>query len=277
MLEVTFDAPRDVDYVELLPYNDRRGDGDRGRGPGPALRACKPGWNRLRVGLRGVRTLSVRIAAVTKPDGPTAGAGGIRELRIPGVAALEALRVPVLAERALAGRDLSRTGLTYLFQRTTGDDPFRRDPRRGSAGAMLVRDRLDGERGLHRVFAPPAARRWLVDGWASAAADAPDSALDRLAGVRGVVRVLRPLPGPPGVPGLERVRRHGPAVDRLVAGRPERLAGVDGAAADHDRAADARPGARACGGRRRCGSWPTAGHCCRRTWLRTVASRSRAR
>ena len=56
------------------------------------------------------------------------------------------------------------------------------------------------------------------------------------------VRVLRPLPGSPGVPGLQRVRPDGPAVDRLVAGRPERLAGVDGAAADHDRAADARPG-----------------------------------
>ena len=41
----------------------------------------------------------------------------------------------MLAERALAAATCARTGLTYLFERTTGDDPFRRDPRRGTAGA----------------------------------------------------------------------------------------------------------------------------------------------
>ena len=55
--------------------------------------------------------------------------GGIRELEIPGVGVTEALRPPVLAERALAGADVSGTSLTYVFQRTTGDDPFRRDAR----------------------------------------------------------------------------------------------------------------------------------------------------
>jgi hypothetical protein len=105
----------------------------------------------------------VRIAAVRKPDGPTAGAGGIRELTLPDLDAREALRPPRLAEQALPND--TQAGLTYLFQRTTGDDPFRRTHARGSAGAALVRDRLDGETGLARVFSPPAARSWTVDGW----------------------------------------------------------------------------------------------------------------
>ena len=164
-LEVTFDAPRDVDEVRLLPYNDRRATVTAVEVNG-RRHAVQPGWNDLPVGPERLRKLTIRIAAVRKPDGPTAGAGGIRELEIPGVTVREALRVPVLAERALAGRDVSRTGLTYLFQRTTGDDPFRRAPERGSAGAALVRDRGDGERGLVRAIEPPAARTWQLDGWA---------------------------------------------------------------------------------------------------------------
>ena len=98
--------------------------------------------------------------------------------------------MPVLAERALAGG--TDAGLTYLFQRTTGDDPFRRDPRRGSASAMLPRDRGDGETGLERIFSPPAARTWELDGWATVAPDAPDSELDALVGRR------RARSSPPG-------------------------------------------------------------------------------
>ena len=196
-LDVTLDTPRDVDQLDLLPYDDRSATVTAVELQGRRF-AVRPGWNRLRVGLRAVTTLRVRIAAVRRPAGPSAAAGGIRELRIPGVTAREALRVPVLAERALAGADLSRTGLTYVFQRTTGDDPFRRDPRRGSSGRELVRDRGDGERGLERVFSPPAARSWSADGWASAAADAPDSALDRLAGVTGAFTSSARFQGRPG-------------------------------------------------------------------------------
>ena len=112
-------------------------------------------------------------------------AAGIRELEIPNVGVTETLRPPVLAERALAGADVSGKSLTYVFQRTTGDDPFRRESEHGSASAALVRDRGDGERGLTRVFSPPAARTWEVDGWASVPNDVVDPAIDRLAGVRG--------------------------------------------------------------------------------------------
>src|SRR5262249_31274804 len=73
----------------------------------------------------------------------------------------------------------------YLFQRTTGDDPFRRDPWHGPATAGLVRDRSDGEKGLERVFSPPAARSWDIAGLESVAPDAADSALDGLVGGDG--------------------------------------------------------------------------------------------
>ncbi len=183
-LEVGFTTPRDVPYVDLEPYNDhlcrvlaveiagRRFD-------------VHDGVNRLPLHLRGVRSLRVQVASVRRAPGVRKRAGGIRDLSIPGVKATEALRPPVVAERALAGRDLSGTGLTYLFQRTTGDDPFSRDRWHGPATAGLVRDRSDGETGLERVFSPPAARDWKVDGWVNVAADAPDSALDRLVGVDG--------------------------------------------------------------------------------------------
>ena len=164
-LEIGFERPTDVDAIDLMPYSDRRAKVTAVEVAGRTF-PVRQGWNRLKLGLRGARSLRVRIARVTEPeDGAPEGAGGIRELRIPGVRVREALRPPVLAERALEGRDLDSTGLTYLFERTTGDDPFRRDPRSGTAGAVLVRDRQDGQRGIERQIAPPAAREWEADGW----------------------------------------------------------------------------------------------------------------
>ena len=183
-LEIGFEAPRDVDAIELLPYSDRRAKVTAVEVAGRTF-PVRQGWNRLELGLRDVRSLRVRIARVAAPEGVPEGPGGIRELRIPGVKLREALRPPVLAERALTGRDLSATGLTYLFERTAGDDPFRRDPRRGTAGAVLVRDRQDGEHGLERAIAPPAARAWEADGWGTVDPHASDSAIDELVGARG--------------------------------------------------------------------------------------------
>ena len=183
-LEVRFTVPRDVPYVDLEPYDDHLCRVLAVEIAGRRY-AVRDGVNRLPVNLRGVSSLRVQIASVRRAPGVRKRAGGIRELSIPGVKATEALRPPVVAERALAGRDVSGTGFTYLLQRTTGDDPFGRDPWHGPATAGLVRDRSDGETGLERVFSPPAARDWTLDGWVSVAADAPDSALDRLVGVKG--------------------------------------------------------------------------------------------
>ena len=191
------------------------------------------------------------------------GAGGIRELRIPGVHVREALRPPVLAERALAGRDLDGTGLTYLFERTAGDDPFRRDPRRGSAGAVLVRDRQDGERGLERVIAPPAARAWRADGWGTV-----DARRRTARSTRWRARAAATFESSGRFEGrrasaLERVRRLAAALDRVVARRAHRVAGVD--------RARSRPPCASCASSRR------ARRCVGRPWCGWSATMPRRR
>ena len=65
-LEVTFDRPRDVDFVELAPYSDRTGRVTEVEVAGRRFEV-RPGWNRLRLGLRDVRSLRVRIARVVRP------------------------------------------------------------------------------------------------------------------------------------------------------------------------------------------------------------------
>jgi arabinofuranan 3-O-arabinosyltransferase len=184
-VEVFFDRPRDVPYLDVLPENDRYGQVRELEVAGRRF-SVRPGWNRLRLGLRRVDRLRVRIRHVDYPPQVSAGgAGGLYEVRVPGLRVRERLRPPVLAERALAGRDLRRSSLTYLFQRTTGDEPFRRGRFTGPPQALLVADRGDGETGLSRTFRPPAARAFTADAWASVSPEAHDDVLDRLAGYRG--------------------------------------------------------------------------------------------
>jgi hypothetical protein len=186
-LDVRFDAPRDVDHVDLLPYGDGRGIPDVIQVNGRDFRV-RQGWNRLALGLRHVDHLDVWIRHVRRPRAGEGGAGGIRELRIPGVTVTEALRPPVLAERALRGHDVSAAELTYLFDRTTGDDPARPRTVVGDRQRGLVRDQQDGERGWAREIAPPAARTWKADAWLSVAPETPDSTIDGWVGARGPVR-----------------------------------------------------------------------------------------
>ena len=133
------------------------------------------------------------------------------------------LRPPRLAEQALRGSDLRRSSLTYLFARTTGDDPYRRsrrpDPGRGyvpitrNLDAALVADPGDGERAIERTIDPPAARSYDLAAWVSVAPDASDASLDRLAGYRGPVRVTssarwQSRPRYRGSARVRRARRH---------------------------------------------------------------------
>ena len=68
----------------------------------------------------------------------------------------QSLRPPVLG-RALAGTDLRRDSLSYIFERTTGDDPFRRNPYGTSTLLDSAKERGDAERYIDRsIF---AARR----------------------------------------------------------------------------------------------------------------------
>ncbi len=185
-VDVMFTAPRDVDHVDLLPYGDSRGVVNRVAVNGREF-GVHPGWNRLPVGLRHAAAVSVRIVEVTQARRGEGGAGGVSELRIPGLRATEALRPPVLVQRALRGADLGRSSLTYLFDRTTGDDPAHPRVVTGDRQRGLVRDQQDGERAWTREIAPPAARRWRADARVSVAPEAPDHVLDALAGAPGAV------------------------------------------------------------------------------------------
>ncbi|HEV8152703.1 MAG TPA: alpha-(1-_3)-arabinofuranosyltransferase family protein [Solirubrobacteraceae bacterium] len=183
-LEVGFDRPRDVPYVDLLPLRDWRGV-EREVDINGVRAKLGPGVTRVPVRQRGVRALRITITRVDQPPGNLRGGGGFREIRIPGVHIRQALRPPILAGRALAGRDLRHNPLTYLFERTTADEPFRRDRYTDSPQIELERNRQDPERQFDRVLFAPAARAYAVDAWVQPDVTAPDSALDRAAGLRG--------------------------------------------------------------------------------------------
>jgi arabinofuranan 3-O-arabinosyltransferase len=187
-LTVRLTGPRRVDALDLLPYSDSRGVVREVQIGGRRF-AVGRGWNRLAVRLGRVDRVTVRLSRVTRPREATGSAGGIRELRISGVRIAQALRPPAVLESALRGADLRASALTYLFERATADVPLRRGRYVGERGAGLLRDAQDPEPRLARVFAPPAARRWTLDGWASVDPRASDAALDRLAGTRGSLRV----------------------------------------------------------------------------------------
>jgi hypothetical protein len=188
VLEVDFDRARDVPYVDLMPYDDAGGAVRQVQIAGRTF-AVNAGWNHLVLGLRGVTGLAVALTEVSAPaDGAAAGAGGIRELTIPGIHAQEALRLPVDAARALTGVDLDSVGLTYLFERETGDEPFARDLVVGPWSARDVHEPGDAEQTMRRIFSLPAARAFTASAWVAPFAQTPDDVLDRLAGYRGGVR-----------------------------------------------------------------------------------------
>jgi hypothetical protein len=180
-LTVRFDRARDVGSVDLMPYGDSRGRVKSVDVNGHHF-PVKPGWNHLELGLKGVRSLRVHLADVTRPHHGNAGAGGIRELKIPGVRATEALRPPTDIETALAGTDLSHNALTYILDRTTTDVPYEQGRYVGERGAGQLRDTQDPERTLRRVITPPAARSYRADAWASIDPRTPDHVIDELAG-----------------------------------------------------------------------------------------------
>lgn len=179
-LTVRFTAPRDVPYIDVLPYGDSRGEVREIEVAGRRVDVGE-GWTRVPLGLRDAASVTVRIARVGgKPEEASAGAGGLREVRIPGVRATETFRPPVVLEEALRGADLARSSLTYLLERTTADDPLRRGRFVGPRGAALLRDAQDPEPRLRREIRPPAARRWGAEAFATAGLETADDELDRL-------------------------------------------------------------------------------------------------
>ncbi len=186
-IEIVFDGSRDVPWIELEPIRDPYGVEEEVEIEGVRAR-LGPGVTRVRLGLRNAKRVRVRITKVRQPPGELRGSGGFREIRIPGLRVSERLRTPLLAAKALAGQDLRRTPLSYILQRATADEPFRRDRYAASPLLELRRDRSDPERQLDRVLFAPGARRYAAQAWLHPSVDAPDSELDRMAGMRSAAR-----------------------------------------------------------------------------------------
>jgi arabinofuranan 3-O-arabinosyltransferase len=193
-IQLKLDSPRFVPYVDMLPHRDPRVVVTAVRVAGERFQV-RPGWNRLPIRRR-LAGLRVKVAKTRTLTADTDSAGGFDEIHLPGVRIRERLQLPRLVSGALAGRDLRRAGLTYLFSRTSGDDPLRRgrfpapvnrkDRRsRAESKARLVATAGDGESGLARVFELPAARSFRADARTSVSPAARDSSLDLLAGGGG--------------------------------------------------------------------------------------------
>jgi arabinofuranan 3-O-arabinosyltransferase len=180
-LSVDFGAPRDVAVLRLLPYSDSRGVVKAVTVNGRRF-AVRRGWNTLRVDLHGVNAVDVHLASVTRPVDAHAGAGGIRELQIPGVHVTEALRPPTVIEDALRGTDLSHNALSYIFDRTTADVPAAQQKVVGERGAGELRDEQDPEPALRRTIRPPAARAYDVEGWGTVDPRSADAVFGQLDG-----------------------------------------------------------------------------------------------
>ncbi|HEY3728102.1 MAG TPA: alpha-(1-_3)-arabinofuranosyltransferase family protein [Solirubrobacteraceae bacterium] len=181
-VQIGFTHPRDVPYIDVYPLS----------GPQATVTAIsvngltfgvRQGWTRIPLHAHNLTSLRVALAHVIRAN-DRSGPGGLREIRIPGVRVSQVLRTPLTASRALAGRNLSHTGLTWLFSRVTGDHPFRRDRYVNEPVQNSLDDTQDAETLIQRTVFAPAARAYAVDARVSPALTAPDSAFDRLAGVR---------------------------------------------------------------------------------------------
>ena len=186
-IEIGFNAPRDVPYVDVYPLSDAHGivtevdvNGIR--------HAVGPGWTRIAVNLR-------HVCGAARHDRPCRAAQGRarRSRRLPGDpdsrrrTFTQLLRTPVITARALAGTDLRRDSLTYVFERTTGDDPFRRNPPSGPRRfSTPPQARGDAEQCDRSPRVRASARARTRPGPGSIRRSARRTPLlDRLAGVRG--------------------------------------------------------------------------------------------
>ncbi len=184
-LEVDFSHPRDVPYVDLLPYGDAGGQVRQASVAGRVF-SLGPGWKRLVLKLRDIKRLRVQLTQISAPTpGVSAGAGGIRELRIPGLDASQTMRLPVDAGHALVGADLRPDAVDVVLSRTTGDRPFARRQAHGPWSSLNVADPGDPETTMRRVLTLPAPRRFSASGWVGVLPQASDSTIDRLSGPPG--------------------------------------------------------------------------------------------
>ena len=155
-IEIGFDTPRDVPYVDLLA--DPRSLRHRARG----RRQRRPREARPRHHARAARPARRPPRPRDAHEGRPAPRRPARLGRLPrdrasrACASAELLRTPLVAGRALAGATCRATGLTYLFERDTADAPFRRNRRIGSPLLERPQDREDPEQVIDRALFAPA-------------------------------------------------------------------------------------------------------------------------
>ena len=183
-LQIELKKRRDISYLSVFPDNTAKVTVKAISVNGKRYEVHS-GWNRLKVDLHQVKSLKIALAQVSAPTSRPGGVGGIRELRIPGLKVTERLRVPVTLSGQLQGINLDSSGLRYLLTRTTGDDPYRRDPSGVGDQGSHSRDRGDGELFFSRRIETPAARQYTASGLASVGAATADSQIDRLVGLKG--------------------------------------------------------------------------------------------
>ena len=182
-VQIGFAHPRDVPYVDVYPLV-----GPQARVRSVAIDgrvfAVSSGGTRIHLNARHITSLRIALAQVTRLNS-NSGPGGLREVRIPGVHVSQVLRPPVLAARALAGRDLSHASLTWVFSRQTADNPFRASRYVDEPVQNDPADAQDPEAVISREVVSPAARSYGIDARVAPGVNTPDSAFDQLAGVRG--------------------------------------------------------------------------------------------
>ena len=142
---------------------------------------CAPGWNRIPIGASALRTLRLRVKAVTTFF--VASQGGLDEVRIPGVDVRESLRLPTDLAATARPLDLSRNELAVVLERTTADDPYRAGNDVGDAQAGSGIDMVDAEPGIRRRVSLPARAHFVPGRLGERRPVRPDPSLDRLAGL----------------------------------------------------------------------------------------------
>ena len=183
-IELALRSPRRVSSIEIYPLDEQLGlttevgvEVNGGRERNVSLAA---GWNAIQIGANRLRTLRIRIISVLGFGSP----GGISELRIPGVQAPEALRLPTVLASESSGLDLSHNDIAILLQRTTADFPYRENPQPGQIQALSPLYETDAELGIRRIVTLPVARSFTADGWANVSPNAPDGLIDQLVALR---------------------------------------------------------------------------------------------
>jgi hypothetical protein len=189
-LQLNFARPISFGSIQVHPHQDFGGRTTRtyisvDGGPERSSR-LRRGWNSVAVNARNVRSLRLRLPGVNGFYGVQRG--GIDELRIPGLAVTEALRLPTRLASLAAGEDLSTSPFEIVAERVTADFPLRAGKPTSEPFALNPLDMTEAEKGMRRIVTLPEGRKFALSGWGSVAVGARDSAIDRIAGVSSTNR-----------------------------------------------------------------------------------------